>query len=148
MGRAAVPSGASTGEAEAVELRDGDKDRYLGKGVRQAVENVEETIAAALSGMDERDQMAVDAALINVDGTPNHDYGKVVNFVQVPPPFGVEGEPHHMQYEWQPGQPIVARGVALLQANLGRALLTSRAATQAELTRLSAGRDAVNASIG
>ena len=44
----------------------------------------------------------------NVDGTPNHDYGKVVNFVQVPPPFGVEGEPHHMQYEWLPGQPIVA----------------------------------------
>ena len=43
-----------------------------------------------------------------VDGTPNPDYGKVVNFVQVPPPFGVEGEPHHMQYEWQPGQPIVA----------------------------------------
>ena len=44
----------------------------------------------------------------NVDGTANHDYGKVVNFVQVPPPFGVEGEPHHMQYEWQPGQPIIA----------------------------------------
>ena len=45
---------------------------------------------------------------LNVDGTRNPDYGKVVNFVQVPPPFGVEGEPHHMQYEWQPGQPIIA----------------------------------------
>ena len=71
MGRAAVPSGASTGEAEAVELRDGDKGRYLGKGVRQAVQNVEETIAPALRGMNATDQMAVDAALIELDGTPN-----------------------------------------------------------------------------
>ncbi len=50
----------------------------------------------------------VDVRKFNVDGTRNPDYGKIVNFVQVPPPFGVEGEPHHMQYEWQPGQPIVA----------------------------------------
>jgi enolase len=71
MGRAAVPSGASTGEAEAVELRDGDKGRYLGKGVRQAVQNVEETIAPALRGMNPTDQMAVDGALIELDGTPN-----------------------------------------------------------------------------
>ena len=71
LGRAAVPSGASTGEAEAVELRDGDKGRYLGKGVRQAVQNVEETIAPALRGMNPTDQMAVDAALIELDGTPN-----------------------------------------------------------------------------
>jgi enolase len=71
MGRAAVPSGASTGEAEAVELRDGDKGRYLGKGVRQAVRNVEETIAPALRGINVTDQMAVDAALIELDGTPN-----------------------------------------------------------------------------
>ena len=71
VGRAAVPSGASTGEAEAVELRDGDKGRYLGKGVRQAVQNVEETIAPAMRGMNPTDQMAVDAALIELDGTPN-----------------------------------------------------------------------------
>ena len=52
--------------------------------------------------------VVVDVRRNNVDGTMNKDYGKVVNFVQVPPPFGVEGEPHHMQYEWHPGQPIVA----------------------------------------
>ena len=52
--------------------------------------------------------VVVDVRKNNVDGSPNKDYGKVVNFVQVPPPFGVEGEPHHMQYEWEPGQPIVA----------------------------------------
>src|SRR5204862_2283215 len=52
--------------------------------------------------------VVVDVRRNNADGTPNKDYGKVVNFVQVPPPFGVEGEPHHMQYEWHPGQPIVA----------------------------------------
>jgi len=71
MGRAAVPSGASTGEHEAVELRDGDPGRYLSKGVRQAVQNVEETIAPALRGMDPTDQMAIDAMLIELDGTPN-----------------------------------------------------------------------------
>src|SRR5574338_143512 len=71
MGRAAVPSGASTGEHEAVELRDGDKGRYLGKGVRQAVQNVEETIAPSLKGMDATDQLAVDTAMIELDGTPN-----------------------------------------------------------------------------
>jgi enolase len=69
--RAAVPSGASTGEHEAVELRDGDKGRYLGKGVRQAVRNIEETIAPALRGLDPTDQMGVDAAMIELDGTPN-----------------------------------------------------------------------------
>jgi len=71
QGRAAVPSGASTGEAEAVELRDGDADRYLGKGTRQAVQNVEETLAQALKGMDAGDQLAIDARMIEVDGTPN-----------------------------------------------------------------------------
>ena len=71
MGRAAVPSGASTGEHEAIELRDGDPERYLSKGVRQAVQNIEETIAPALRGMDPTDQMAIDAALIELDGTPN-----------------------------------------------------------------------------
>src|SRR5258708_11249632 len=51
--------------------------------------------------------IVVDVRKANVDGTANHDYGKIVNFVQVPPPFRVAGEPHHMQYEWEPGPPIV-----------------------------------------
>jgi enolase len=71
MGRAAVPSGASTGEHEAVELRDADKERYGGKGVLLAVQNIEETIAPALSGADATDQMGIDAALIEMDGTAN-----------------------------------------------------------------------------
>ena len=71
MGRAAVPSGASTGEHEAVELRDGDKERYGGKGVLLAVQNIEETIAPALAGLDVTDQMGIDYALIEMDGTPN-----------------------------------------------------------------------------
>ncbi len=70
VARAAVPSGASTGAHEAVELRDGG-DRYLGKGVRTAVENVSETIAPALIGMDAADQVAIDQAMIELDGTPN-----------------------------------------------------------------------------
>jgi enolase len=71
VGRAAVPSGASTGVHEAVELRDGDKGRYGGKGVLQAVENVQEEIAEAIVGMDAADQAGVDDALIALDGTPN-----------------------------------------------------------------------------
>lgn len=71
FGRAAVPSGASTGAFEAVELRDNDSKRYLGKGVRQAVRNVNEIIAPALGDMDALDQSAVDQALIGLDGTPN-----------------------------------------------------------------------------
>jgi enolase len=71
VGRAAVPSGASTGEHEAVELRDGDKKRYGGKGVRRAVENVNGAIAGAVEGMDALDQAEVDAALVALDGTPN-----------------------------------------------------------------------------
>jgi len=70
-GRAAVPSGASTGENEAVELRDGDKSRYLGKGVQKAVENVNTVIADAVIGCDARDQNAIDAKMIALDGTPN-----------------------------------------------------------------------------
>jgi enolase len=70
-GRAAVPSGASTGQHEAWELRDGDKKRYSGKGVGKAVEAVHETIAGAVRGMDALDQLALDAALIELDGTPN-----------------------------------------------------------------------------
>ena len=71
FGRAAVPSGASTGEHEAVELRDGDKGRYLGKGVSKAVENVNETLAPAILGLDALDQPAVDARLLEIDGTAN-----------------------------------------------------------------------------
>ena len=71
IGRAAVPSGASTGEHEAVELRDNDAQRYGGKGVLLAVQNIEETIAPALAGADATDQMGIDAALIEMDGTPN-----------------------------------------------------------------------------
>ncbi|HWK32814.1 MAG TPA: phosphopyruvate hydratase, partial [Hyphomicrobium sp.] len=71
LGRAAVPSGASTGAHEAVELRDGDKDRYLGKGVEKAVAAVNSEIYDALAGMDAEDQRGIDAALIQLDGTPN-----------------------------------------------------------------------------
>jgi enolase len=70
-GRAAVPSGASTGEHEAVELRDGDKEHYLGKGVLQAVENVESVIAPELVGLDATNQRLIDATMIAIDGTPN-----------------------------------------------------------------------------
>jgi enolase len=71
MGRAAVPSGASTGENEAVELRDGDKSRYLGKGVRKAVENIENELLPALLGMDVAQQQDVDDKMREIDGTPN-----------------------------------------------------------------------------
>jgi enolase len=71
FGRAAVPSGASTGSREAVELRDGDKSRYGGKGVKNAVANVNGTIAEALKGFDAADQKGLDAKLIALDGTPN-----------------------------------------------------------------------------
>jgi enolase len=70
-GRAAVPSGASTGEHEAVELRDGDGERYNGKGVQQAVRNVNEVIGPRLEGMDAVDQLSVDEELLELDGTPN-----------------------------------------------------------------------------
>ena len=71
VGRAAVPSGASTGEFEAHELRDGDKSRYVGKGVTQAVKNVCDELAAAVSGLDAVDQERVDLAMLEADGTPN-----------------------------------------------------------------------------
>ncbi len=71
LGRAAVPSGASTGEHEAVELRDDDKKKYLGKGVLKAVENVNRKIAPELIGLDPRDQEAIDHLMIELDGTPN-----------------------------------------------------------------------------
>ncbi|GAA3436653.1 hypothetical protein GCM10018954_062620 [Kutzneria kofuensis] len=71
MGRAAVPSGASTGTNEAVELRDGDKSRYHGKGVRKAVDAVNGEIADAVRGLDAEDQAVVDRTMIELDGTPN-----------------------------------------------------------------------------
>ncbi len=73
FGRAAVPSGASTGTREAVELRDGDAGRYLGKGVRKAVANVETELAEALKGMDAADQRAIDQRMIELDGTENKE---------------------------------------------------------------------------
>jgi enolase len=71
VGRAAIPSGASTGEHEAWELRDGDKNRYGGKGVKKAVANVNEKIAPALKNWDARDQTKIDNTLVELDGTPN-----------------------------------------------------------------------------
>ena len=71
MGRAAVPSGASTGEKEAVELRDGDKSRYGGKGVTKAVSNINTAIRKAVTGLNAADQRGLDAAMIGLDGTPN-----------------------------------------------------------------------------
>src|ERR1700704_3919904 len=70
-GRAAVPSGASTGEHEAVELRDGDQKRFGGKGVLEAVKNVNEIIGPRLEGMSAEEQIAVDYAMLDLDGTPN-----------------------------------------------------------------------------
>src|SRR3954465_14592755 len=71
LGRAMVPSGASTGEHEAVELRDNDKKKWMGKGVAKAVTNVNEKIAPELIGMDPRDQESIDAMMLDLDGTPN-----------------------------------------------------------------------------
>jgi len=71
MGRAAVPSGASTGEHEAIELRDGETDRYGGKGVRHAVRNIEEAIAPALRGSEATDQLGIDTTMLELDGTAN-----------------------------------------------------------------------------
>jgi enolase len=73
-GRAAVPSGASTGEHEAVELRDGDPKRYLGKGVLEAVRNVNEVIGPRLEGMAAEDQVSIDQEMLDVDGTPNKSH--------------------------------------------------------------------------
>src|ERR1700694_4008156 len=71
MGRAAVPSGASTGEHEAVELRDGEADRYLGKGTRNAVKHIAHDIAPALIGLDAERQIQIDELMVELDGTDN-----------------------------------------------------------------------------
>ena len=73
LGRAAVPSGASTGAHEAVELRDNDKSKYMGKGVLKAVANVNDIIAPELKGIDVFEQNAIDAIMIDIDGTENKD---------------------------------------------------------------------------
>ena len=70
-GRAAVPSGASTGTHEALELRDGDAGRYLGKGVLRAIQNIVDIIEPAILGMDAKNQGALDLAMLQLDGTPN-----------------------------------------------------------------------------
>jgi enolase len=70
-GRASVPSGASTGKHEALELKDNDPNRYLGKGVRKAVQNIRRVLAPRLLGMDVLDQKAIDTAMLQWDGTPN-----------------------------------------------------------------------------
>src|SRR5581483_3806543 len=71
IGRAAVPSGASTGEHEALELRDNDTSRYLGKGTRKAAENISKVISPALAGLDASDQNLIDRTMLSLDGTPN-----------------------------------------------------------------------------
>jgi enolase len=71
IGRAAVPSGASTGDYEAVELRDGDNSRYLGKGVQKAIENVNNIIGPEIQGLDALDQVDIDRTMIELDGTEN-----------------------------------------------------------------------------
>src|SRR5436305_2385837 len=71
IGRAAVPSGASTGEHEAVELRDGDKSRYLGKGTQEAARNIVDNIAPALIGIEAEQQAQIDRLMISIDGTSN-----------------------------------------------------------------------------
>src|ERR1700723_2851590 len=71
LGRGAVPSGASTGEHEAIELRDNDKSRYLGKGVQKAVAHINSEIAKAVAGLDAADQKALDKKMIDADGTAN-----------------------------------------------------------------------------
>ena len=71
LGRAAVPSGASTGQKEAVELRDGDKKRYMGKGVQKAVANVNDIISNSLIDLDPTDQLKLDSILLELDGTKN-----------------------------------------------------------------------------
>ena len=80
IGRTAVPSGASTGENEALELRDGDKKRYLGKGTLKAVKNVNDKIAPELIGHDVTDQAGIDRMMLKLDGTPNKEkIGKVTS---------------------------------------------------------------------
>ena len=93
VGRASVPSGASTGEHEAWELRDGEKDKYLGKGVMKAVKNVQDKIAKAICGMDAIDQVGIDRAMIALDNSANKKNLALTRFLEfhwqlrMPPPL-------------------------------------------------------------
>ena len=82
VGRARVPSGASTGEHEAWELRDGEKDKYLGKGVMKAVKNVQDKIAKAICGMDAIDQVGIDRAMIALDNSANKKNLALTRFLE------------------------------------------------------------------
>ena len=88
MGRAAVPSGASTGSREAIELRDGDKSRYLGKGVLKAVEHINTEIAEAVLGLDASEQAFLDKTLIDLDGTDKSFKNDMTQFIDTPYPNG------------------------------------------------------------
>src|SRR2546423_12577423 len=95
-----------SGKENAGDMSGNDTMRFIDQGSISPTGLINVGSKQFVPGLDA--MIVVDVRKLNVDGTPNKDYGKVVNFVQVPPPFGVEGEPHHMQYEWHPGQPIVA----------------------------------------
>jgi hypothetical protein len=95
-----------SGKENAGDLSGNDATRFLSQGTIDPSHLLNAGSKRWVPGLDA--MVVVDARKLNVDGTPNNDYGKVVNFVQVPPPFGVEGEPHHMQYEWKAGEPVVA----------------------------------------
>jgi len=95
-----------SGKENAGDMSGNDTMRFINQGSISPTGLINVGSKQFVPGLDA--MIVVDVRKLNVDGTPNKDYGKVVNFVQVPPPFGVESEPHHMQYEWHPGEPIVA----------------------------------------
>lgn len=95
IGRGMAPSGASTGEFEALELRDGDKSRYLGKGVQKAVENINTVINGTLQGMDASDTYAIDKAMIDADGTKDKSNSEQMQFLPFP-----SHVPERQQFHW------------------------------------------------
>lgn len=95
IGRGMAPSGASTGEFEALELRDGDKSRYLGKGVQKAVENINTVINGTLQGMDASDTYAIDKAMIDADGTKDKSNSEQMQFLRFP-----SHVPERQQFHW------------------------------------------------
>jgi hypothetical protein len=95
-----------SGKENAGDMSGNDTMRFINQGSISPTGLINVGSKQFVPGLDA--MVVVDVRKLNVDGTMNKDYGKVVNFVQVPPPFGVESEPHHMQYEWHPGEPIVA----------------------------------------
>jgi hypothetical protein len=95
-----------SGKENAGDFSGNDAMRFVNQGTLSPASLREVAPLQFVPGLDA--MVIVDVRRLNADGKPNFDYGKVVNFVQVPPPFGVESEPHHLQYEWHPGQPIVA----------------------------------------